>query len=127
MTPSVKLALEGLSKAFPKAAVNVLSEDGNGGAYVVVDGIDLGDKFKPSTTWLGAQLPASLPYADVYPLFIGADVKRADGSPLSGPLSPLSWQNRPAIQVSRRNNRLGSGQSAVAKFVKVIEFVKGLA
>lgn len=127
MTPSVAAAIEGLKKAFPNATVTVLAEDGNGGAFVLVDGIELGPKFSPTKTWFGAQLPASLPYADVYPLFMGAEVKRADGVALSGPLSGLNWQGRQAIQVSRRNNRIVGGQSAVAKFVKVIEFVRSLA
>lgn len=127
MTPSVAAAIEGLKKAFPNTTVTVLAEDGNGGAFVLVDGIELGPKFSPTQTWFGAQLPASLPYADVYPLFMGAEVKRTDGAALSGPLSGLNWQGRQAIQVSRRNNRMVGGQSAVAKFVKVIEFVRSLA
>lgn len=127
MTPSVAAAFDGLKKAFPNATVTVLSEDGNGGAFVLVVGVELGPKFTPTKTWFGAHLPASLPYADVYPVFMGAEVKRADGVALTGPLSGLSWQNRQAIQVSRRNNRMVGGQSATAKFVKVIEFVRSLA
>lgn len=128
MTPSVVAAIEALKKAFPNASVSVLAEDGNGGAHVVLDGIELGPKFAPTKTWLGAQLPANLPYADVYPLFMAPEVRRADGGGLNdGALQPVSWQSRQAIQVSRRNNRMACGQSAVAKFVKVIEFVRSLA
>lgn len=127
MTPSVASAVEGLKKAFPMATVTVLAEDGNGGAFVLVNGVELGPKFSPTKTWFGAQLPASLPYADIYPLFMGAEVKRADGAVLNGPLSGLTWHGRQATQVSRRNNRMVGGQSAVAKFVKVIEFVRSLA
>ena len=127
MTPTVAAALEGLKKAFPNASVTVLREDGNGGAFVAVDGVDLGTKFSPARTWFGAQLPSSLPYADIYPLFMGADVRRADGVALTGPLSGLTWEGRQAIQVSRRNNRMVGGQSAVAKFVEVSDFVRSLA
>lgn len=127
MTPTVAAALEGLQKAFPNASVTVLREDGNGGAFVVLDGVELGPKFSPVKTWFGAQLPSNLPYADIYPLFMGADVKRADGVALTGPLAGLTWEDRQAIQVSRRNNRMVGGQSAVAKFVKVIDFVRSLA
>lgn len=127
MTPSVAAAVDGLKKAFPNATVTVLAEDGNGGAFVLVDGVELGPKFNPAKTWFGAQLPANLPYADIYPLFMGPEVKRADGVALTGPLSGLNWQGRQAVQVSRRNNRMLGGQSAVAKFVKVIEFVRSLA
>lgn len=127
MTPSVAMALEDLKKAFPCTTVTVLREDGNGGAFVTVDGIELGPKFASTVTWFGAQLPASLPYADIYPLFMGGDVKRADGGALGGPLSGLNWEGRQALQISRRNNRMCGGQSAVAKFLKVIQFVRSLA
>lgn len=127
MTPTVISAIEGLKKAFPGAMLTVLSEDGQGGAFVLVEGIMLGDKFSPTTTWFGAHLPANLPYADIYPVFMGADVKKADGQALQGPLAPVPWQNRLSTQISRRNNRVGAGHTAASKFVKVIEFVKGLA
>jgi hypothetical protein len=125
MTPSVLAAIEGLKKAFPAARISVLSEDGQGGAFVAVEGVELGPTLLPEKTWLGAQLPSNLPYADVYPLFVGADVRKADGSALAGPFAPMVWQGRPAIQVSRRNNRVGAGHTAVSKFVKVIAFLKG--
>jgi hypothetical protein len=127
MTPSVATALEGLMIAFPHATVTVLREDGNGGAFVAVDGVELGPKLTPAKTWFGAHLPANLPYADIYPLFMGVDVRRADAGGLSGPLSALTWEGRQAFQISRRNNRMSGGQSAVAKFLKVIEFVRSLA
>ena len=127
MTPSTALAIEGLKKAFPKATVTVLAEDGNGGAYVLVDGVELGSKFNTTKTWFGAHLPASLPYADIYPLFMGPEVARADGVALAGPFSSVTWQNRQSIQISRRNNRMPNGQSAAAKFVKVVDFVRSQA
>lgn len=127
MTPSVRTAIEGLKKAFPNCPLTVLSEDGQGGAFVVLEDVELGEKFAPQRTWFGAHLPASLPYADIYPLFIGDNVKRADSAALVGPFSPVPWQNRPAIQVSRRNNRFQVGHTAASKFVKVIEFVRSCA
>ena len=77
MTPSTAMAIEGLKSAFPNATITVLAEDGNGGAYVLVDGVELGSKFNTPKTWFGAHLPASLPYADIYPLFMGSEVARA--------------------------------------------------
>lgn len=127
MTPSVATAVEGLIKAYPNAIVTVLAEDGNGGAYVQVDGIELGPKFSTVKTWFGAHLPASLPYADIYPLFMGSEVAKADGAALAGPFSSVSWQGRSSIQISRRNNRMTGGQTAAAKFVKVVEFVRSQA
>lgn len=127
MTPSTAVAIDGLKKAFPNATVTVLAEDGNGGAYVLVDGVELSSKFNIPKTWFGAHLPASLPYADIYPLFMGSEVARADGVALAGPFSSVVWQNRQSIQISRRNNRMPNGQSATAKFVKVVDFVRSQA
>lgn len=127
MTPSVAASVESLKKVFPKATITVLAEDGTGGAYVLVDGIELGSKFNVATTWFGAHLPASLPYADIYPLFMGAEVARADGVALSGPFSGVDWQGRKSIQISRRNNRMVGAQPAAAKFVKVVEFLRSQA
>lgn len=127
MTPSVSTAIEGLKKAFPSCTVSVLGEDGQGGAFVVLDNVELGEKFAPQSTWFGAHLPSNLPYADIYPLFIGNDVRRADGAALAGPFASLEWQSRPAIQVSRRNNRFQAGHTAASKFVKVIDFVRNCA
>jgi len=128
MTPSVVAAIEDLKKAFPNTDVTVLAEDGQGGAFVRVEEVDLGPGFAPAKTWVGAQLPSTLPYADVYPVFMTPGLTRVDGQALSGPFSQVAWQGLPATQVSRRSNRMnGGGQSALVKFVKVIEFVKGLA
>lgn len=126
MTPSVLAAIESLRKAYPHSEVMVLAEDGQGGAFVTVESVELGDKFVPETTWLGAHLPSNLPYADIYPVFMGQDVVRADGEVFVAPVTAGEWQSRPAWQISRRNNRLVSGQTAPAKFLKVIEFMKAL-
>jgi hypothetical protein len=72
-----------LRRCFPDTQLDVLPE-GNGGAYVFVSPVDLGEKFEPRTTWMGAHLTPQLPYSDVYPLFIGADVKRRDGQAFVG-------------------------------------------
>lgn len=127
MTPTVQAAIDGLTKAFPDAKLELVSEDGQGGANIVLTPFELGAAFEPSSTWVGAHLPANLPYADIYPLFIGSDVKKANGQALQGPFAPVTWQNRPSIQVSRKNNRIGAGQTATSKFVKVIAFIKGAA
>ena len=127
MTPNVAAAIEGLRTAFPNTDVTVLAEDGQGGAYVTLEEVELGPGFAPAKTWVGAHLPSNLPYADIYPVFMVPELKRADGAAPAGPLAPVNWQGRAATQVSRRCNRLGGGsQSAAVKFVKVIEFVKGL-
>src|SRR5258708_7043669 len=118
MTPGVEQGIAGIRRSFPEAEIHV-EEDGSGGAYVTVSPVEIGEKFRPNTTWIGGHLPAQLPYADVYPLFIGSDVTRVDGSAFSAPITAgHSFRGRGAIQISRRTNRLDpNSQTAAGKFL----------
>jgi len=122
--PSVEEVLKHLRDEFPDADVKLVP-DGNGGGDVIIEPIDLGDAFKPISTWIGAKLSPQLPYADIYPLFIGSDVTRNDGRPLGGPItSGHSFASRSALQVSRRtNNLVATPHAAALKFRKVLSFV----
>jgi hypothetical protein len=86
----------------------------------------LGPKFRPESTWVGFHMPAQYQYADIYPVFIGANVARANGAPFVVPVTPgHSFQGRPAIQVSRRNSAAQSGlQKVGAKILKVLDFLE---
>ena len=125
MRQDVANAIEELKKAFPGSVVTN-SEDGQGGAYVFVESVNLGERFDPSTTWMGGHITALYPYADIYPLFIDANVRRVDGKSFQVPITTgHSFGGRSALQISRRNNRVqNSPQSAVTKFLKVIKFVE---
>lgn len=125
MTPTVESAIAELKTAFPEAAVTA-TEDGAGGASVIVEPVTLGPKFAPMKSWLGGHIAAQTPYADVYPLFLGADVVRADGSAWSDPVRPgHRFLDRPALQISRRSNRLDpSVQTATHKFQKVLHWLQ---
>ena len=127
MKPDVAKAVEELKQAFPSSVVTV-SDDGEGGIYVVVEAVDLGNRFVPQETWMGGHIPALYPYADIYPVFIDAGVRRMDGNGFKAPVTNgHTFQGRPAIQISRRNNRIqNSPQTAVAKFLKVIDFMENL-
>lgn len=125
MTPGVLQAIDGIERAFPGATVSVTA-DGSGGAYLVIENVHLGDAFRPATTWIGGHLPPQLPYADVYPLFIDAAVVRSSGVPFSAPITAgHAFGGRPALQVSRRTNRLDPQlQTAAAKFQKVLHWLQ---
>src|SRR5208283_1950379 len=104
-TPVVLLALDELRRSFTGAAVDV-EEDGQGGAYVNVCPIDIGEKYLPRFTWVGFHITFQYPRADVYPHFIGPDVRRVDGAGHSSGVSAQEWRGRAALQLSRRSNRL---------------------
>lgn len=127
MKVEVAAAIEELKRQFATSTLTV-RDDGQGGAYVIMEPVTLGAKFLPTTTWIGFQIPAQYPYADIYPVFIGADVKRADSVAFQAPVTPgHSFEGRGAIQVSRRSAAAQSGsQKAVAKILKVLDFIGNL-
>lgn len=127
MKQEVATAIEELKRAFPSSDISI-QEDGGGGAYVIVEEVDLGSRYEPASSWLGGHIPAQYPYADIYPLFISDSVRRVDGVVFEAPVTRgAQFLDRPAIQVSRRNNHTQHyPQTAVAKFVKVLRFLEEL-
>ena len=125
MTPEVEKAVRALRESFAGAELSV-AEDGGGGAYVFIEPVDLGPRFKPSATWLGGHLTAQTPYSDVYPLFVGAEVRWTNGRPFAAPVTlGHTFRGRPAIQVSRRAKRGASGlEPPVTKFNRVLHWLR---
>jgi len=127
MKVEVSTAIAELRRQFEGANV-IASEDGQGGAHVVIEPIELGPRFTPSTTWFGFQIPAQYPYADIYPVFMGGEVSRSDHNAFSAPVTPgHAFQGRPAIQISRRSAAVQSGsQTATSKVLKILSFLQSL-
>jgi len=125
MKASVEEAITGLRSMFPHATVTV-EEDGDGGARVRVEPVELGEKYSPARTWMGGHIPPQCPYADVYPLFMGAEVLRSDGQTCPAPVSAgHTFMGLPALQISRRTNRLDPTLQTVAhKFQKVLHWLQ---
>lgn len=127
MKTEVATGIDELRRQFSTATF-IVRDDDQGGAYVVIEGVSLGKSYQPGLTWLGFHIPAQYPYADIYPLFIGAEVARIDGRPFVAPVTQgHHFENRPAIQVSRRNGAAQTGlQTATAKALKVLDFLERL-
>lgn len=127
MNQEVSHAIDELRKVFRPSPVTVI-EDGSGGAYVLVEEVRLGERYFPQVSWIGGHIPSLYPLADIYPVFISADVKRADGREFEVPITPnANFAGRPAFQVSRRNNQIHlAPQTAHAKFIKVLDFLEKL-
>ena len=127
MKVEVSSAIEELKRQFSGATVTV-REDGQGGAYVVMEPVSLGPKYQPQLTWVGFHIPPQYPYADIYPVFIGGEVRRANGIPFSAPVTPgHQFEGRAAIQVSRRNTMAQAGlQKVGSKILKVLDFLERL-
>lgn len=127
MKVEVSTAIEELKRQFSGSTLNA-RDDGQGGAYVMMESLEVGPKYQPSTTWVGFHIPAQYPYADIYPVFIGGDVRRTDGVPFQAPVTPgHSFEGRGALQISRRSAvAQSSSQKAVAKILKILDFLQRL-
>lgn len=128
MRVEVSAGIDELRRQFTAASI-VAKEDGQGGAIVVMEPVELGPKYRPTVTWMGFQIPAQYPYADIYPVFIGADVVRADGMPFEVPITPgHHFDGRPAIQVSRRNAAaLNGSQRVPSRILKILAYLEKVA
>jgi len=127
MNVTVSTGIEELKRQFSSASFKI-REDSQGGAYVVMEPVPIGSKYRPETTWIGFQIPAQYPYADIYPVFMGSDVTRADGADIKEPLTRNHrFEDRTAIQISQRNSTAQNGlQKATTKILKVLHFLEKL-
>lgn len=126
MTPEVSSAIDEIRELFPEASVKT-EEDGQGGAYVEVEPVDLGEKYKPASSWCGFHITFQYPRADVYPHFMSAGITRVDNSAFGQGVSGQQWRGKPALQLSRRSNRLDPAiDTAATKLAKVITWFKSL-
>jgi hypothetical protein len=123
MKAAVQNAIEELRKTFPGAAVSV-QEDGNGGAYVNLDPVPLGEPYTQADTWVGFHIGFQYPASDVYPHFVRGDLSRRDGAALGEGMSNAQYRDGAAIQISRRSNKLDPAfQTAALKLLKVLAWM----
>jgi Prokaryotic E2 family E len=130
MTSEVESAIDEIRKAFAGHKVEV-NEEAQGGAYVIVHGLSIGDQYTPSTSWVGFLIPYLYPRADVYPHFIDNEVSGRDGMTLNQVSGAFqvnqTWQGRSAIQVSRKSNAWDSTiDTAALKLAQVLDWVRSL-
>lgn len=127
MNPSVEKAIAEIKATFVGHQVNVES-DSDGGAYVTVQGLHLGDQYTPNTSWVAFHITFQYPHADVYPHFCVAGLKR-NGQEVTDPFHKGEWKTPtitvPATSVSRRSNhRNAAVDTAAIKLMKVLEFIR---
>jgi hypothetical protein len=133
MTADVEAATEEIRFAFPEAMVTAVA-DPDGGAFVTVDSVDPGELYSPRETWVKFHITFQYPFSDVYPHFVRPDLRRTDRPDISDGQPPLgeatsmgsfAGDGKPAIQLSRRSNRLNPATDTVAlKLAKVLEWLR---
>ena len=122
--PAVAEAIEEIRCTFGQSTVEA-KPDGSGGAVVVVRDIPMGCPYVQAKVWIGFRITFQYPYADVYPHFTNADLARSDESNLGGGFGTATFQDQPAIQISRRSNRLNPEiDTAALKLLKIIKWMK---
>ena len=121
----VEKAIEEIRGTFDYCDVDV-EPDGSGGAIVLVSDVTLGSPYIQTTVWFGFHITYQYPHADVYPHFTNSELARLDNCGLGEGFGTATFRERPAIQISRRSNRLNPDtDTAVLKLLKVIEWMKG--
>lgn len=124
MTDEVQRAVGELEAAYP-GQVRV-RPDGEGGAYVLIEGVVLGAPYTHSETWVGFRILFQYPNADTYPHFVRGDLARADGQALGEAMTTgHTFEERPAVQLSRRSNRhKPATDTALLKLEKVLAWMR---
>jgi len=125
MAPPVEIAVNELRAAFAGHRVETQA-DGQGGAFVVIDGLPLGDLYVQDESWMGFHITYLYPAADVYPHYVRPDLTRRDGQPLGPGFSATTWPHvGPAMQLSRRSNRRDVAyDSATFKAHRVLDWIR---
>jgi hypothetical protein len=124
-TEAVGAAIAELVRSFGADTVS-FTEDGEGGANVVVEGISLGGPWASKDTWVGFRINFTYPYGDIYPHFVRGDLARRDGAQALGEaMSATTFLDRQAIQISRRSSRRDPArETALIKLHKVVEWLR---
>ena len=124
MNPQVEQAIEELRRRFSDADVTARATE-DGGAVATINPIDLGSAYIPRETWIKFRISFQYPYADVYPLFVRPDLVRADGQAHGQGITNASFEDEPALQLSRRSNHRDPAiDTAALKAMKVIQWLK---
>jgi hypothetical protein len=96
----VEAARGELESEFPGAIA--MEPDGAGGAYMGVEGIELGERWSAARSTLTFHVPYNYPAASPYPYYLPADCAPKGAWPAA--LQQVHWRDREMIQVSLRHN-----------------------
>ncbi|AKJ11581.1 hypothetical protein ABB07_16535 [Streptomyces incarnatus] len=102
VAPAIAEAVEAVRAHFAGHSV-VVETDGAGGVIVTIDEVIIGPAYTSQSTWLGFQISAAYPDADIYPHYCGV-LSRTDGQAHGPAIQHVQWRDRPALQISRRSN-----------------------
>ena len=125
--PAVEEAVDEIRKAFPRHSV-VAEPDDDGGAFVTVSDLFLGDQYEPAASWIGFHITFQYPHADIYPHNTTAALKRRNGQPLGeGFHTGKEWKTpsrtEPATMMSRKSKDFNAARdTAAVKLRKILDW-----
>lgn len=123
MTPEVEEAVEQLRATFADATVTAV-DVGDGGVHVTISSVPLGPPYAQKDTWVKFTITFQYPDSDVYPLFVRPDLSRIDRQGLGDGIAAAAFLDEPAVQLSRRSNKLNPAvDTAATKVLKVMQWL----
>jgi len=126
MTPEVQQAIDEIKATFTDASVESKS-DGDGGAFITVDPVELSDAYDQSSTWMGVHITMNYPNSDTNPHFVRPDLSRKDEKDVASNVTKGDFQGRQAFQISRSSPRRNpEHETAAIKMLKVMKWLNGL-
>jgi hypothetical protein len=126
MTVEVEEAIKELESAYGVQNVQVTA-DTDGGAYIMVSNLNIGEKYIPSVIWCRFRITHMYPQAQVYPHFVNLELKRTDGAALgTGFASPVKHNEVETVQISRSSKNWNPAtDTAQIKLEKVLQWIEG--
>lgn len=125
---SVRQALDEIKCLFSGHAIDVVPDE-QGGVFVRVHELEIGDQYLPNVTWIGFRITFQCPFPDVYPHFTDPSIQRKDGKPLRDGFSRQKWQfgkdHLQVTQISRRSKKHNPQENTPGvKLGKVLDWIR---
>lgn len=127
--PEIHQAIEEIRGAFPAHTLDAEPDD-DGGAFIKVYALSIGVQYEPDSSWIAFRITFQYPFADIYPHFLTAYLRRKNSKSLGeGFHLNHHWEHpggkEPATMVSRRSNRRDpTSETAALKLAKVLDWIR---
>jgi Prokaryotic E2 family E len=100
-------------------------EDGEGGAYVAVGGIETLSRWLPELLTIEFRVLFNYPHAAIYPFYTTPDLQLADGGLLPQAIQRVEWRGRALTQISLNSPRWSpQHDSAISKVKQVSRWLQ---
>jgi hypothetical protein len=123
--PNLSCAIAEVEGTFGRDRVTVL-EPGDGTAIVTVAGVDVGEKWTPSTVALTIQLAVTFPTTPPYPYYVTAGLQRTDGAAVSNMTANVPLAGHTYNQLSLTNRPMRPDETLSERLLAAIAWFRNL-